>query len=378
MAERSGAPYWNSLLQSRWDGFARWWLAGLRDTLPARWRSVFLSTDGPAFVIEQTGTGYLCRVLKGTERQFAPETSRSGADALAACLLQTGLRREQVLVGLLMDRSMFFTRDIAVPDAAISALPRLLDQEVLRRTPFRLSDIQHGATLAVESRDAVPGVTSLRHWIIRRDLIDAAIKNASLNVGNIDILFTRDINNLEVPAVRLGSSTGERPSAKRHLTLAASIAFICTLLALFAADQAQENKAERLAAALADMKAQIHDSNVFTDAVGLLTIKADIGTAAALNELSKIIPDDTFLTELRLVDGQAEAAGFSSDAARLVRLVDKSPIFKDAGLAGAIEPNAAEGREHFSLKADLRTGQMLRLHAATGRTRSVLAEELQR
>ena len=89
----------------------------------------------------------------------------------------------------------------------------------------------------------------------------------------------------------------------------------------------------------------------------LVAMKADVSTLEVWDELSRILPDHTFLTELRLVDGRVTLSGFSSDAARLVRTIDQSPLFAGAALTAAITPDNAESKERFSISFKVRGGR---------------------
>ena len=72
------------------------------------------------------------------------------------------------------------------------------------------------------------------------------------------------------------------------------------------------------------------------------------------DELSRILPDHTFLTETRIADGTVTLSGFSADAARLVRIIDQSPLFSGATLTSAITPDANERKDRFSIVFKLR------------------------
>jgi general secretion pathway protein L len=78
-------------------------------------------------------------------------------------------------------------------------------------------------------------------------------------------------------------------------------------------------------------------------------------------EVSRILPLDSWLTELRLSEvGQKQdqqlvvITGLSTAAADLVALVDKSSLFIDAALTAPIALDSIEQRERFTLQAKLR------------------------
>ena len=86
----------------------------------------------------------------------------------------------------------------------------------------------------------------------------------------------------------------------------------------------------------------------------LVALKAVPGSLAAWDELSRVIPDHTFLTEVRVAGGTITLSGVSSDAARLVRILDGSRLFTGATLVGPITPDANERRDRFRMSLKLR------------------------
>ena len=81
----------------------------------------------------------------------------------------------------------------------------------------------------------------------------------------------------------------------------------------------------------------------------LLAMKADVSVLEIWDELSRILPDHTFVTESRIADGKVMLSGFSADAARLVRIIDQSPLFSGAALTAAITPDANEHKDRFGI-----------------------------
>jgi len=86
------------------------------------------------------------------------------------------------------------------------------------------------------------------------------------------------------------------------------------------------------------------------DAPGLLDV---------WEEVSKILPANSWLTELRLTeiaqkqDQLVVMTGLSTAAAELVATVDRSPLFADATLTAPIALDSTEQRERFTLQAKL-------------------------
>ena len=72
-----------------------------------------------------------------------------------------------------------------------------------------------------------------------------------------------------------------------------------------------------------------------------------------LAELTARLPDDTWLTDLRLSDAHMQLSGYANSAATLVPIIENSPMFEGARLSGPVLPDSSVQRERFSIEADL-------------------------
>ena len=71
-----------------------------------------------------------------------------------------------------------------------------------------------------------------------------------------------------------------------------------------------------------------------------------------LDELSKIVPTNAYLTNLRYRNGNLELQGSAENASSLIPLLERSPVFENVGF-NAPSNRGRDNRETFSLKADL-------------------------
>jgi Tfp pilus assembly protein PilN len=73
---------------------------------------------------------------------------------------------------------------------------------------------------------------------------------------------------------------------------------------------------------------------------------------AALNELSRILPKDTWINDLTLKRREIEFAGFSDGASRLPQILDNSPFFEGAEFIGSITRDS-NGKEVCRIRMTL-------------------------
>jgi general secretion pathway protein L len=80
--------------------------------------------------------------------------------------------------------------------------------------------------------------------------------------------------------------------------------------------------------------------------------KAQPPTVLALDELSAALPDDTWLTELQITEGQMRVSGTSQSVADLVPAVQEKPIFADATFFSPTTrlTNGAGDRFHLQMR----------------------------
>jgi Tfp pilus assembly protein PilN len=71
-------------------------------------------------------------------------------------------------------------------------------------------------------------------------------------------------------------------------------------------------------------------------------------------ELARLLPDSTFLTEIEIGSHAVQVSGLSASAPELVRILEGSSLLRDVSFAGPVVLDRAAGKERFTLRATLR------------------------
>jgi Tfp pilus assembly protein PilN len=102
---------------------------------------------------------------------------------------------------------------------------------------------------------------------------------------------------------------------------------------------------------VADQETRLNKISDRSKALDILTHGRD-SNLEALRELSRVLPKGTFLTSYVSQDSLITISGFSESAASIQKLLEDSPVFRDAQFVTSITRDAS-GKDRFTLKATI-------------------------
>ena len=260
------------------------------------------------------------------------------------------LRGAEVEFRLSPQRCVF--RELELPARAGEFLDGVVRAQIDRLTPWRAGEAAFGwsaprvhgpdrilVTIAATRRDAIAGL---------------------LDVGADAVVVTtarpEDAAPLTILTTRAGASVRQ---GRWRLALTAALGFslFCAVAAL-AADwtlgAALRDQTETLTASLdqrrAAMMSRLHAGD--DPAAQALDARKNASPSAVivLEALSRAIPDEAYLQEMRLTGDKLEISGLAVDAAGLVRHIEQSPHFSRATFT-APTTRSGEDRESFRIEA---------------------------
>jgi general secretion pathway protein L len=199
--------------------------------------------------------------------------------------------------------------------------------------------------------------------IVKRTAVDSAIaqaRAAGLRVGAIR--FAGDAREADWRSFPLDRAAWLRLKWRQWNVLALAVfALILGIGVVFAAYMRGASAADSLSAevdAAANRAAIIHRinheiSDVQAQIEFPLAQKRGPFLLAILREVTRILPDGTWLTEFQLDGGKVHIQGFSKSASDVVADIDHSPLFANAQFMAPLQ-SAQNGNERFDLSFDLK------------------------
>lgn len=347
----------------------RWWVEELASLYP---RAGARPWRGAAAVLCWGNGGWVAYRDNGRRREEVARLAADGAgESGARTAFAERLRRQfgrewRPIVELPADRAL--VRSLSLPAAAEATLADLLVFEIERQTPFPAGQacFYHQIVGRLPPTPTLPaGSIEVRLTAVPRQLVEAAeeaLADLGLEPGAIVVegLAPADRGRLSLLANRTRVEAGAWTPLNRWL---AGLVAALALGAALSQPVADEIEARRLAeegrrlapaakAVLAERTAA--DSARLTLAQALAARGQAPATVELLVELTRALPDDTWLGFLSLSGRELLIEGSSRSAAALVAPIEASPLFGRVSFRAPVTRDPGSTLERFQLAIEVK------------------------
>ncbi|TCO42711.1 general secretion pathway protein L [Dokdonella fugitiva] len=348
-------------------GFFAWWGRELLACLPARWRamlserseSLLLGLDGDELVV--------WREKAGASTEYARIRRDQPVEAQDAEFrrLRAAIEDPQVRTVFCIPASRVLARVLSLPAAATDNLRQVLSFEMDRQTPFKADQVYFDSR--VLGHDASGRNAQVELVLIPRAQLDqelGALPPAAAELDAVDSWSaapgaSRRQTNLLPPEKRTRRRDMRLPLNLGLAALAVVLLVVnmdeslANRTAALEAMQAEVEKAGNEAKQVAALRKTLADS---ISGANFLTDKKRKGplTVALLDDLTRRLPEDTYLERLQIENKQVQLQGQANEAAKLIALLGASPCLGNPGFQGQVQPDARTGKERFQINADLK------------------------
>lgn len=329
-----------------WIGRAvPWWLGELMGMWDDAARRLGLGRNA---VTLEAGERYW--LLRRGERPLG-QIDRAAPDAETAAALSRLDARAPISVEIPQDRIL--AKRIVLPAMAQRELERILGFEIARHFPFPAERVYHRV---ITRGGAGSGTIEVEIAAVAREVVDeiaAALAKAGLRPSSICLAGATPLY-LTIPGIGRGAllTRGER-----------ALMLLGMLLALGAAASPVIHDRMRIAAAereLAALQPQAQSAlnrreaqrRAAADVAGpLRLVSSRPPMVGVLDDLTKAVPDGSWLTSLSITGHEIVVDGLSPSAAGVALALEQSHRFTNVVFRAAIARDPQTGLEHFALGA---------------------------
>lgn len=269
-------------------------------------------------------------------------------------------------IGLRLNYQTCFVRKVELPAAAITDFPQLLAIDLERATPFKLRDVYTAYT--IDPQISRPGKTSVRQLVIKRAVVDGLIKileSAGRKVSRLDC-WDED-GKLALPVNFLETMTLKPRTASRGSNLVPALALTAAGLAGLAAylvidrgeialSEIQAQNARLKTKVQATRDATAKSQTMISEIENFRRLRSTIPSkVAALEELTRLVPDSAWVTDLKIDGSNVDIAGLATSAVTLISILERSTFFVDATSTAPLTFDQREDKERFSIRVKIRS-----------------------
>lgn len=353
------------LLQALTD-FWSWWIAELGGMLPKSVRAallprverLYLELDGQQVITSQ-GTS---ESIHETGRY--PLTAEALLPEQALQLEELAGRSREVVLCLPADKVL--VKSITLPLVAEENLREVLGFEMDRQTPFSLEQVYYDHI--VSARNSRINTLSLELVVTPRQFLDdllTMLKGIGFQPHQATIC--RQESGQPQPVNLLPEEARQRrPDSARYLNLALGVVALVLLLAAIALPlmnklhviHALEARAE-LVTDKAEITRRLREQVKQLGTGSRFLAEKKQATPLALeiiNELTHILPDDTWINQLDIKGNEVQIQGQSASAAALIPLIESSISLHNPRFRSPVTRLPGSNSERFHLSAELATG----------------------
>ena len=353
---------------SRIGEFLAWWRRELAGVVPRRLRRALRGDRGDALFCFDGQSVRLAHRVDGRETQLKSVdlTGQSPTAFWRDVRRSFGrLDPSRVPQTLRIPSGKALRKKIELPLAAEENLSEVVAFEMDRRTPFRATDVYYDQR--VVGRDTKAGKLNVELLVAPRRIVEAALAEAAewrirpyrLEADGDDT-GAGDPLDLLPPDYR-ATGTWSRTFYSLLLILALGLLIAAVAIPL------EQN--ERTAARLKDevRLARAQATEVEALRVELATLTTNGRTIvdqrtnqplaiAVIAELTRLLPDDSWVFQVRLDPGEVQVHGYAAVAAGLIERFEKSELLEGVRFRSPVTRDGRVGLERFHLSATVLTG----------------------
>ena len=344
----------HSASESLLHRFLKWWSAELLYFVPAPIRDYY-DHEEQVLIVSANDNDMSVELLHGMERRKTDWTSLGAEIANTEAVVE-------------LSPTQALNRQVSLPFGTEDRIEDVLGFEMDRLTPFAKDDVYFH--YFVTGRDTERRVINIQLVVALRKVVDDILDRLRVRgivPTKITLRGAAESTDRALTSVNLLPRSKRTKTRSKYEVVPAALTALAGLLAVIVIAyplvhqafwlKSLDEEISRLApAAIAAEKTQTE----IADAVRQGGFFADKWASAPtkirlLNELTRIIPDDTWLARVQIQGATIRIHGESEGASSLIGLVEASDVFRDARFSSPVTKNPRTSTDRFVIEAQIET-----------------------
>ena len=348
-------------IKQRIKGFLAWWSEGLLMTLPERW-AAGLRHVSDIVTVETQDHLLVFKLYDGAERRLCEERVINPDNKSEQAGINQWLTQHEngIKLILLIPRDMQLNKHLTYPLTSEKNLRAVLGYEMDRQTPFGDDQVYFDYTVTRKDRNSGKIHVNI-HLILKktlRKLLDA--------LSFLDLKPTAATTGIDgqmaginfIPA----SERQANDSSDQRFKLMALLSLILLVVALYIPLMRYGTVAEQLDMQIGQNRTQAMQVQALIDKKQSILRRANFLTnqnqyhipfIQLLQELTRCLADDTWISHLVINKGEIQIRGESETAATVIRLIEQSDYFEKAEFRSPVIKSRSGIKEQFHIAARL-------------------------
>lgn len=352
-------------LEAQFQKFWRWWLSEITQIVPDRALKL-LTRRQELLVLTLDQDHWVVRRIQGAQET---EIKRTALEDLGpghfAEFIADYPELAETKIALRLIKGQGLRRQFKLPMAAEENLAQVIGLEMDRLTPFTQDQVSFATR--VLSRTKATRQILVELIIAPRDFLENSLETLS-RAGwlpvNVHLEGETKINEYNLIPERF-KPQGDKLVEMLNIGLSSAILAILILILVLPVwmtrtevmkVQAELKKTTKAAKEVEDMRAQaeklLHQAQFLQDKKRSEPILVD-----AMDELTRVIPDDTWLNGLQYANHRIIIQGQSPSASVLLKQIEGSRHFKDVSFVSPVTKDAGNNLERFQIAFDVINGR---------------------
>ena len=346
--------------------FFNWWVSELADMLPANPARSNQDVQRGLTIVLQEKTFH----LQWEHGKKVVDIASRFSSALALDKYNVAIEQDKKLqtniCNICIPSKRVLKRTITLPISTEENLQNVIAYEMDRYTPFKSDDVYFD--VKVQERDKKEQKITVLLSVIKKVVLDEVVefaKSAGLSIHSIFSASDDSVGEVEnytfLKEHQLGNGQRGASLLNKYLFI---LAMLLGLIALILPIAKNFLAAEQYKNELLQMEADISEARDLQSRYK--SIKQDVEFIAKqstnsirvlelLNELTKIVPNDTSLSRLTLEEGSVRIRGLSASASKLISIIDSSKNYTGVRFVAPVTQNSKTGKESFTIEFQLLT-----------------------